>query len=858
MVFLATPSGASITLSPTQLEPPLGLAGWTERASCPAHGDGRVWAGIARNFDVTITNVAPSNDHARHGWHGRRPNRVVHRQAHRDRCKQRGLSPASSCIGMPRATAAPYKSGDGASFTFSLDDDGAYAVKLTATDKDNGQGTASFNFNVANQAPTISTLNAPATGVEGTLISFKPTISDPGPAERSGGAVGIVVGHQGRSRLHDLGSGATGFLTPGRQCQLRREHYRDRQRCGCPPLPRPATIAVTNVAPDLHIASTATVTQGATYALALHATDPGADTISSWAINWGDGSPPTNLPGPATSASHVYANGPASQTLSVVAADEAGQYTASQVVTVTGANALPTIAISGPNTVAEGATYTLACSSGADQQSRFSDCHRLRHRLGRRSIQHGHRLAIRDRHRDARLLLDGPAAQIITVTLLNGQTGYANPATLAVAITDVGLTVALTAPTSVPEGSSFALNLGPIVDPGADTVASYIVQWGDGTIDAEAGAPPATLTHTYANGDADLTIILMLTDEDGPHTAGSTPIHIANVAPTFDAGANASMSVGDALTRSGSFTDPGADTWTATVDCYGGDGGTARNRSRSPAKTSALNHVYSQTGTYTVTVNIADSDGGSQSDSFVVTVAAAVNTVPDFEAGADASLNQGDSFTRSGSFTGPDTNTWAATVDYGDGLGTQPLTLTGKAYTLSHVYNQTGVFTVTLTIADNAGGSKSDSFVVTVAAAGNAAPVFDAGAEASLDEGGTFTRAGSFTDPDSDAWTATVDYGDGLGAQPLALTGKTYTLSHLYPQQGSYTITVTIADNDGGTLSDSFVASVANVAAFDAGADAAINEDDNFTRLTTFTDPGADTWTASGRLRRPEPAHSLS
>ncbi len=83
----------------------------------------------------------------------------------------------------------------------------------------------------------------------------------------------------------------------------------------------------------------------------------------------------------------------------------------------------------------------------------------------------------------------------------------------------------------------------------------------------------------------------------------------------------------------------------------------------------------------------------------------------------------------------------------------------------------------------------------------NQAPsvTFTAGAT-TVNEGDTFTAAGSFTDPDSTAWTATVDYGDGSGVQPLALNpDHTFNLSHAYVDNGSYTITVSVTDNGGLT-----------------------------------------------------------
>jgi hypothetical protein len=93
----------------------------------------------------------------------------------------------------------------------------------------------------------------------------------------------------------------------------------------------------------------------------------------------------------------------------------------------------------------------------------------------------------------------------------------------------------------------------------------------------------------------------------------------------------------------------------------------------------------------------------------------------------------------------------------------------------------------------------------------NTAPVVDVGGDASIDEGSTFSRSGAFTDPDANSWSATVDYGDGSGAQALALSAKTFALSHLYEDNGDYTVTVSV--NDGtATGTDQLVVHAANVA----------------------------------------------
>jgi len=129
----------------------------------------------------------------------------------------------------------------------------------------------------------------------------------------------------------------------------------------------------------------------------------------------------------------------------------------------------------------------------------------------------------------------------------------------------------------------------------------------------------------------------------------------------------------------------------------------------------------------------------------------------------------------------------------------------------------------------------------------NVAPVVDAGADTSADEGSAVAWTGSFGDPNPDTWTAAVDYGDGSGVQSLPLNAdKTFDLSHTYADNGAYMVTVTVTDNTGGAGTDSCMVTVNNVApAVEAGDGAAIDEGSAFAGAGSFTDPGADIWSAT-------------
>ena len=70
---------------------------------------------------------------------------------------------------------------------------------------------------------------------------------------------------------------------------------------------------------------------------------------------------------------------------------------------------------------------------------------------------------------------------------------------------------------------------------------------------------------------------------------------------------------------------------------------------------------------------------------------------------------------------------------------------------------------MTVTI-DDGSGVGSDTVVVTV---NNVVPVVNAGSDTTINEGETLSSSGSFTDPGTDTWTATIDYGDGTGVEVL-------------------------------------------------------------------------------------------
>jgi PKD repeat protein len=294
-----------------------------------------------------------------------------------------------------------------------------------------------------------------------------------------------------------------------------------------------------------------------------------------------------------------------------------------------------------------------------------------------------------------------------------------------------------------------------------------------------------------------------LTDVDGNTVGDSVQVSVVNhpeLQPIAKAGEDKRVMVDQKVTFDGSASQ-GRE---GVVYIYVWDFGNGDS-----AMGQIVEYAYKTRGTYTATLLMWDELGNYATDDLIVTVVVK-NVAPTVNAGPDATINEGSTFTSCGSFTDSDSADWTATVDYGDGSGARPLALNpDKTFVLSHTYADNGAYNVTVTVTDDDGGVGSDTAVVSV---NNMAPVVNAGPDTTINEGGVFTSSGSFSDPGADTWTATADYGDGSGIQQLALNpDKTFSLSHTYANNGTYAVTITVTDDDDGVGSGTTMVTLTNV-----------------------------------------------
>jgi len=361
---------------------------------------------------------------------------------------------------------------------------------------------------------------------------------------------------------------------------------------------------------------------------------------------------------------------------------------------------------------------------------------------------------------------------------------------------------------SIDEGSTFMSN-GYFIKT-EEGVYTATVDYGDGSGPQPLSLNAAymfNLSHQYFETGL-YTVVVSILKDNSSYVSDSALVTVMNVAPT-------AMLVNDGPKDEGSpatiwFTDqydPGIlDTFTYSFD-WNNDGVYEISNQASVS----MIYTWYDNGMYTVKGKIQDDDGGFTEYSTVVIVNNVPPTITSLTGPVDPVL-LGVPISLVGVFTDPGIlDSHVALISWGDGLSTT-VNLAAGVYQVSgsHTYGSAGVYTITLTVTDDDGGSDSKSIEVTVAE-----PVVftvDAGPDGVIDEGSSFVSAGSFVGSAGDVFTGIVDYGDGSGPQPLALSPDyTFVLSHRYVEDGAYTVVVTVFKEGGASASDSAMVTVNNV-----------------------------------------------
>ena len=243
-------------------------------------------------------------------------------------------------------------------------------------------------------------------------------------------------------------------------------------------------------------------------------------------------------------------------------------------------------------------------------------------------------------------------------------------------------------------------------------------------------------------------------------------------------------------------------------------------------------HSYDEVGSYTVKAFVSDGELGDADAIIINIISTPLNQEPNAVAtasdttpcvGQNIAFDGTDSFDADGEIVDYE---W----DFGDGdFAVGSMT--------EHAYENNGIYTVTLTVTDNDG--LEDSTNVFIAATSNCkVPVADAGPDMEVGVGQVVGFDGSESDDDGEIIDYEWDFGDGT-------SGSGQKTVHTYNALGSYTVTLTVTDNEGFTDSDT---ALVNVVVLDAPvAVINVNSNNGFAGFVLNFD-GTDSFDADGEI----------
>lgn len=325
-------------------------------------------------------------------------------------------------------------------------------------------------------------------------------------------------------------------------------------------------------------------------------------------------------------------------------------------------------------------------------------------------------------------------------------------------------------PYTINEGQPLAFNGSGSI---GNNITGYTWNFGDNT--TGNGVSPS---HTYEDGPAQFTVILTVTDNQGQMATATTQVTVNNLPPTAEANGPYTCQTNETIQLVGVCDDPSPIDDTSLSCVWADFSGAALSQ---PSYT-----CPSTPGGMTVTLTATDKDGASAQDSAIITIS---NGNGDSTIMADAN--------------GPYTGTVGSPVSF-DGSGSQPADLIetymwdfgngqiGQGVKPSAIYNEPGIYNVTLTVTGN-GQTNSDSTTVTI----NPLPPQPPKAIISLlalcaKNGFCYRFDGSLsTGADSNQ---IIGYEWNLGDGTIQ---QGAVVEHEYTNPGLYTITLTVTDNIG-------------------------------------------------------------
>ena len=387
-----------------------------------------------------------------------------------------------------------------------------------------------------------------------------------------------------------------------------------------------------NTAPTLNNLSAPQINENGIATLSGNINDPNAADTFTFTVNWGDGSAPqifNYAAGTTTfSETHRYLDNAAagSYTINMTIADSAGG-SSTNALFVTVNNVAPTLSniTANPSTILTGGSTTVSGNISdpgtldsvtvtIDWRDPLGGSTVLDLPAGTTSFSAQHQystagtyiLNVNVRDKDNAATVVNPAATVIV--------NNAPPPDLT--------NMQITSPIS--ENGAATLS-GTLSSQIPNSTFSLAVNWGDGsqvqTFNYQAGTTSFSETHQYLD-NGNYPVGVTLTDSSGGSDTGSATVTINNVAPTLS---NIQVSpnsiiTGGSVNLTGNISDPGSlDSQSITINW--GDGSQATTLNSNAGSTSfSSSHLYSQAGSFNISVTATDKDGAQGTGGAAITV----------------------------------------------------------------------------------------------------------------------------------------------------------------------------------------------------------------------------------------------
>ncbi len=398
------------------------------------------------------------------------------------------------------------------------------------------------------------------------------------------------------------------------------------------------------------------------------------------------------------------------------------------------------------------------------------------------------------------------------------------------------------------------------VAPGDDgstgTASAFIIKYSTSTITTDAqfnaattliGAPAPGIAGTIHN----ITVsgltpgttyyFAIKTQDEVPNISAISNIASAqaksNAAPVLNSIGNKSVNENAALTFTLSATDADGDT--LTYSATGLPSGAALNSSSGAF---SWTPGYSQSGSYSVTFSATDGYSGTDSEAITITVAN-VNRAPVLSAIGNKTVAENAALTFTVTASDPDGNT--TTLSASNLPGGAAFNVSTGVFSWTPSYSQAGTYSlVHFAVSD---GSLTDTEDITITVTNvNLAPVLAVVGNKTAAENSNLAFTLSATDADGNTLTYSA-VGLPSGASLNSSSGA-FSWTPSYTQSGSYSMTFSVSDGNGGTDSEAITITVSNVnraPVLTAIGNKAVNENAALTFTLSAADADGDTLTYS-------------